>query len=106
MDTITLALAQMAAFRCADVSEQTIELFARRLMAEQCQVVDVVKACAVLEQQERAEGETSFPSLGTLNKHIRAQQSVRRQLEREADAAEVARLAMVRAHRFLESRHE
>lgn len=70
--TITVALAQMAVFRGAEASPQTLQLFARRLVAERCQVDDVVAACAELEVEERNEGELAFPSLGTLLARVQA----------------------------------
>lgn len=63
---VTMALAQMAVFRCADVSAETLQLFTTRLLAEKCAVDDIVRACGQLERAEREPGETAFPTLGTL----------------------------------------
>lgn len=66
LDVVTVALAQMAAFRGAEPAGPTLALFARRLLAEGCEASVIVGACHRLEVAERKDGESAFPSLGTL----------------------------------------
>lgn len=63
---IILALTQMAAFRGASPDGPTLAAFAKRLIAEGLEVAVIAAACRRLEAAERADGESAWPSLGTL----------------------------------------
>lgn len=82
-EVLATALGQMAAFRGATVTDETLALFAARLVAERVRVEDAVEACRRLEREERAEGELAFPSLGTLLKRIGLVESQRYRREQE-----------------------
>lgn len=90
---ITSALAHMAAFRQADVSDMTLDLYSAQLTADQCDPRDVEVACERHGRCERAEGETAFPSLGQLRRLIDTVRSERAKREYEAEyGTRVARL--------------
>lgn len=82
LTTVTMALAQMAVFRCADVSAETLDLFAKRIIADGCEPADVVKACQSFEAAPRAEGETAFPEIGRMLNTVRVFAQRRREQER------------------------
>lgn len=81
---ITAALAHMAAFRQADVSEMTLDLYSAQLTADGCLADDVTVACERHARAERAEGETAFPSLGQMQRLVAQARSERAKREYEA----------------------
>jgi hypothetical protein len=82
---ITAALARMAMFRQADPSPLTLELYSAQLAGDGIPVEDVLVACDVLARRERAEGETTFPSYGTLTAECRRAGIARRARVREQE---------------------
>jgi len=81
LTTVTMALAQMAVYRCAEVSAETLDLFAKRIIADGCDPADVVKACQSFEAAPRAEGETAFPEIGRVLNAVRVFAQRRREYE-------------------------
>lgn len=65
-DAVLAALAKMAALRQAEVSGKTLALYATELATAHVPTDVVVHACRRIQMRERSEGETAFPSLGTL----------------------------------------
>jgi hypothetical protein len=67
-ENVLIALGKMATFRQAEVSGATLELYASALEGEDMRAFQV--AMAVLSVSERQDGETAFPSLGTILNEI------------------------------------
>lgn len=63
-DNVAIALAKMASFRQASVSEDTLNLYCLALEGEDMRAFQV--AMAQLAESERREGESAFPSLGMI----------------------------------------
>lgn len=78
LDIVAAAIGQMAVFRGALAEDDTLELFARRLLAEGYHVEDIVTACGVLERALRKEGEPAFPALATMVRECERAASQRR----------------------------
>lgn len=95
---VTAALSIMAAKRQATVSAETLDLFSADLAEDGVPVERVVEACKRLGRAERAEGETAFPSYGTLLR-------VCREVARDDERARVAKLAAEGERRLL-AEHE
>lgn len=89
---VTAALAELAALRQATgVDEETLDLFSARIAEDGLDVELVVDACRELSRMERAEGESAFPSYGTLLREYHAaeyRRHVRRQKELAAEGAQ------------------
>jgi|SRR6185369_15004110 len=87
---VTAALAKLSILRQAsDVSDLTLDLYAAELEAAGITPDVVVIACQGLQSQPRAEGETAFPSLGTLLERCYA---IRREWQKQAEAVASQRL--------------
>jgi hypothetical protein len=67
-----VALARMAALRQATgIDDEVLDLFSAELDAEGIAADVIVEACNTLAKRSRAEGETAFPSFGTLLEECR-----------------------------------
>jgi len=87
---ITAALAKMALLRQApDVDRVTLDLFAAELESSGITPDVVVIACQALQTRPRADGETAFPSFGTL---LEACYGIRREWQKQAEAVASQRL--------------
>lgn len=71
IEIAVMALGQMATFRGAPVRDEVVLLFAKRLIAEGQTPEQIIDACGDLERRPRSEGETAWPSLGTLLEECR-----------------------------------
>src|SRR5579872_3167955 len=74
-------LAMLAVFRQAELDQETLELFAAKL--SQYERRDICSALDRLAHTRRAEGETAFPDLPTLEDAIRSDATRRMNAERE-----------------------
>lgn len=90
-EQMVMAMKRLAMFRQAEVSAQTYVAYALALSERLVRVEDVEVACRRLEATERAEGETAFPSLGTLLRVCGEVAHARRERHRLEAKADVAR---------------
>jgi hypothetical protein len=91
-EIVVEAMGQMAKFRGAVVADALLARFATRLLAECCEVGDIVEACRRLEVAERADGESSWPELGRflrVTREARRDRMARESREREASIAKL-----------------
>lgn len=68
---ITAALAQMAMLRQADVSDLALDLYSAKISdVDYWQLPIIIDACEFIATAERKDGESAFPSYGTLSRVI------------------------------------
>lgn len=79
---VMAALKRMAVYRQAETGPQTFAAFTLALADARFEVEDIESACRDLERAARAEGETAFPSLGTLRGRIDKAARLRRSQSR------------------------
>ncbi len=64
---VTAALVTMGVLRQAsDVDSETIDLYAATLAEEHIPLGHIIEACKQIGREPRGDGESAFPSLGTL----------------------------------------
>lgn len=85
---VTAALIDMAILRQADPSLDTLDYYSASLVEDGIESADVIAACERIGKTERADGETTFPSYGTL---LRVCRDVRKDRQAEQQRALAAR---------------
>lgn len=92
---MTIALARMAVLRQApELTELDFELYAEELVRQNVPADQVEEACQRMGLREREEGQTAFPSLGSLLKECERVRVDRRRAEIEALAATAPKALM------------
>jgi hypothetical protein len=97
------ALTYLAMARQANVSKETLKLFAGELLDFEHE--DIVSVIRAIVRTPRREGETAFPDLGTLLQAVRSQRAQRLEKEKakkvSADARAMAEDLRLHPEKFL-----